>query len=789
MIPCVTNKMLLGHIKFILRNLRHNRTWTILNIVGLTIAISSVLLITLLVHHEFSFDKNFDNYQQVYRVTTIRNSEQFANCPQAVADILFQQSISGLTGARLKKIFRLVTKADNQLFLEDGAAWYADQDIDKILPISFQHGCENFDSIKPNQIALSTAAAMKYFSTTEAIGHLLEFNDQQWTVAAVFTNIINSHLPPLNILIPWPDNRITNNLNWDEWQPTYLKLSSGLTRAATEEYLNQIAADQNLEFRLQPVSNIHLSEALIGDYALMADSRQLFIFISVALIILIIACLNYANFSLARTKQLARQAIIRKVTGATRLQLVQAGLLETIIIGLMALLLSYTVVESSLAWFNGFLGKPVVFSFNSPALLVMQLIILLVIITVGGLYPAWNLSRQNFSTLRNQTGITTQKSGWSRYFNFLVIGQFVVTYIILSTTLAIDRQIRYIGNYNPGFRPEQLLAIPTVDGDEARFLGQNLAAIKAAMLSQPGVMSVTGHLTTPNRSWRSDWFRLTEQEFEPNQPFIIEFTDHDYLRTYDLVLVNGRNFSKVNSANQIIINETAATALGFNTIADAIGQHLSNWLGNLEIIGIVRDFNSRSLHNRIEPLILMSPPNLFPEMLTIRISGEQPAVVIARIAQAWKSILPDYPFNYFFVDADMNDYYHSDHLLARTMKLFSWLALCIATLGLIGTAVFHTERRIKEIGIRKVMGASISEIVLLFWSQYLLWLLTAFIIALPIAVLIINDWLNQFAYHTRLSAIIFIITGLVILLVAMVTTGVRVVKSGSANPVDSLRYE
>ena len=416
----------------------------------------------------------------------------------------------------------------------------------------------------------------------------------------------------------------------------------------------------------------------------------------------------------------------------------------------------------------------------------------LFILLAAGLYPALRLQSRPPIQIVQNARFSSRLCKRLSMRSFLVVCQFIGSIVLIICSLFIPKQLHYVKNQNPGFKRDNMIVIPTQTQKMAQQLQSDLETIKHKFLQYHNVISATAHLASPGREWRMDWPTLVETNFSPGFPFTWEFVDFDYINTYELDLLYGQNFNEENETDRgtsFILNETAAIGLEFQSPQEAIGKHISTWMGEAEIVGIIKDFHYQSLHKKIDPLMLSIMPTFFPEAVTLKLGASDISETLVFLKNQWSEVFPDFPFEYYFVDKDFISNYDADEQFAMLIYIFSALAIFVACLGLFGLASLSAVKRTKEIGIRKVLGATTPKLLYLLNREFIVLVFSACLIASPIAIYALIRWLQNFAYRTAITIWPFVAAFLAALAIALITVSVQAVKTAAANPVEALRYE
>jgi putative ABC transport system permease protein len=808
--------MLKNYLKITLRNLRRNKAYSFLNIFGLAIGIACCLLILLFIQDELSYDKFNKNADRIYRINSdVKFGSREMDVPLT----------SDMMGQTLKKDYPQVEEytriytfvstkqvKNNNIYNDETNIVYADSTFFKIFTFPAISGNTLTALEEPNSVVITETIAKKYFGRTDVVGEVLNTKDnggKSYKITAVIKDMPeNSHFR-FNFIFPM------SNLNYD-WGNfinynfyTYLLLRKGTNYKDFEnkfvDYNDRYVFPFAMKFihlkskedfekagnkivnSLIPLTDIHLYSTRPYELSPSGTIEYVYILSAVALFILLIACINFMNLTTARSANRAREVGIRKVLGTERKKLIAQFLTESIMAVFFSVLFSLFIVYDALPLFNHLTGKELEFSGLFTAYLLPVLITLPFIVGfLAGAYPSFYLSKFNPIQILKTKLYSGHKGGALR--STLVVFQFVTSIALIICTLVIYSQLKYMQNKSLGYQREHVLII-----NNFYSLGNNMQAFKDEMLNTPGVVSATisGFLPTPSIRNNNSFFK--EATLDSRSAFVMAdwAVDYKYLETMGMHLIRGRNFSREfgTDSSAIILNEVAAKMLGYKDPLNRNIYTLSN-AGKpvvYHIIGIVKNFNFESLRNEIGPLCFVLGNNSM--MCSFKINTYKISGIVKQAESKWKTLAPEMPFNYRFMDDAFNDMYKSEQRFGTTALVFSIITILVACLGLFGLAAFLAEQRTKEIGIRKVLGASTSSLMFMLSREFLKWIIISNIIAWPLAYYFMNKWLEDFAYRINMNVWIFILSGSVALLIALATISFQAIKAAIANPVESLRYE
>lgn len=807
--------MIKNYLKIAWRNLVKNKTFSIINITGLAIGLSCFLLIALYVLDELSYDRFNEKASKIYRINSdIRFGGGDLKLPVAsdmMGQVLKKDYPEVEQYTRLYANGGILVKKNDQ-FINEPNVGYADSTLFDVFTLPAVNGDPKTALNEPNTIVITESTAKKYFNSTNVIGKVLETNDNgktDYKITAVLKDIPhNSHLR-FDMLMSM-DNA---QYGWGNYLShnffTYLVLKEGVDYKEFEkkftQYINKYVIPQagqimqiksmdefekagnKLQYSLTPLTKIHFQSDRNFDLSPPGNIQYVYIFSAIALFILLIACINFMNLTTARSANRAREVGIRKVLGTERKNLMGQFLTESTLMVVLSLIIAIGIAYLVLPLFNNVATKSMTLrSLFSPVILPLLIALPFIVGLLAGSYPAFYLSGFKPILVLKGKLQSGKKAGTLR--SVLVITQFAISIILIIGTIIIYRQLNYIQTKNLGFNKDQVLII-----NNAYTLKNNADVFKNEMLKQPGVSSgtLTGFL--PVNSSRNDNTFSTEPVMTAKTGLDMQVwtIDYDYLKTMGMQLAKGRGFSREFGTDTaaVIVNETAAKFLGFG---DPVGKKIYSY-GNannpipLNIIGIVKNFHFASLRENIGPLCFVLGRNT--SSVSFKISAAHIPDVLKQAESKWKVMAPGMPFSYQFLDEAFGEMYRSEQRVGTIALIFSLLAIFIACLGLFGLASFMAERRTKEIGVRKVLGASVNGIVQLLSKDFLKLVLIAFIIAAPLAWWFMHKWLQDFAYRISIGWWIFLVAGLIAMLIAVFTVSFQAIRAAIANPVNSLRTE
>jgi len=789
--------MLRNYFKIAVRNLVKFKLYSAINIAGLSIGLACVILISLFIRDELSFDRFHQKAGRIYRVYVEFEMDgrtvRFAGTQAPLAPALLAEFPEVIHAVRFADRYEELVTAKDRQFWEKGVM-LADPEVFATFTFPLSKGDPRTALDDPTSVVLSETMARKYFTGEDAMGKELRIGDNPpvpYKVSGVMKDVPPNSQLQFDFLVSFANQR--GNIGWGMWNyTTYVELRPDASPAALEAKLPELVGKHMGEetrarnrLRLQPLTRIHLHSNLRSDLPTNGDLSHLYIFSAAAFLILLLACINFVNLVTARSAVREKEVGLRKVVGASRRQLVFQFLGEALLLSGSAFLLSLPLAQLLLPVFNVLAGKHMAFDILGDVGFVALLAAMMIAVGVlAGAYPAFVVSRFRPASIFRQgrgEGASLRPSVLRRV---LVVAQFVVSTIFLSSTLVIRLQMDYVRNKNLGYDKEHMIVLP-IYYEPARARADLL---KAEIVKSPLVLgaSATAYLPSKGTYRQNVWW---EGLLEDAQNVYIDWisADENFIRTLGLEVTAGRDFSADRPGDRggaYILNEAASRLTG---VKDPVGMPFKI-VEPGTVIGVVRDFNFKSLHEEIQPMALYVYPQAFSYLL-VRVRSDRIAEAVRSLKRTWEEIVPSVPFSYSFFDEDFARIYSSETRLMTTFNYVAGLALFVACLGLFGLASFTALRRGKEIGIRKVLGASVGGITMFLSKEFLGLVLLANLFAWPIAYFPLTAWLRKFAYRTGLGLWIFAAAGLLSLAVALAAVSYQSVKAALANPGDTLRYE
>lgn len=802
------------------RTLKLNKVFTTINVLGLALGISAFILMISFVLGEISYDQFHTDKDRILRLTysyVARGSETkvsrvpfplkqrlLDSYPEVESVVRFYQNRMDLTTLR----------NGERTYTEEGI-YFVDPEVFEVFDFKLEQGDETTALKETNSIVLTRKVAAKYFGDENPMGKILEFKEGNnlLTVTGILEDVpVNSHIQ-FDMLVPtelqrtrWKGAGVNNGYDLEEdwrWSGSwmYVKLKHNSAVGAFEHRLLADGKDFfgrvknkpiSYQFRPQALTDIYFDKGLVSEIGLTGNRTQVYAFLVIAIAILIVAGINFVNLSTARAAKRAKEVGLRKVMGAFRPQLIGQFLAESILITGIATLIALVLIQLILPFFNHFVGTEVVLPYvEQPAYLIFFVFEILVIGVLAGIYPAFYLSR--FQPGRTLKG--NYESGQSRRFGLrkaLVVTQFIVSNVLIIGILVIDNQLDFIKNKDLGFDKEQMVVLK-----HGNKLDSAYQLFVDRIVQHSSVATVNKGYVAGHNGWVQS-FRVNGESLNESKSMGHKRVSYGFVDMYDLEVVSGRNFSrefKTDSSSAILLNESAVKSFGW-TNEEALGQRFSYIGGNdnrtrydLKVIGVLKDANFESLYEPVEPSVFQ----LYARGdITIKLNAQtydRTYEALSHIESVWNDINPQWPFEYEFLDQHLADQYKKDALLGDMIKYFGILAIIVACLGLFGLAAYTVQRRTKEIGIRKVMGATVSSVLIMISRGFFLLIVLSYAISIPLGYLLADRWLDGFTFHITMGPLIFVWAGVIALLIAFFAISFQCLRAAMLNPVETLKYE
>jgi putative ABC transport system permease protein len=803
--------MLANYITAVWRYISRNKGFTFINILGLVIGMAAFMLIGQYVRHEMSYDDFWQNRGRVYRVQLDRYdkgelSTQWAAGANGVGPDLKDDFSEVEAFVRLYKNSTVLSYGD-VFFREDGVC-YSSKDFFKVFGYPLAEGVDSTALDDPNEMVLSRSMARKYFGDESPLGKTMRNNgNTDFIVTGVYEDFPgNTHMNVQAMLSMETFARRVGRANeaaLREWQwdgfLTYLLLDKNASAQQLESklpaYVDKKMGEEfktmgsGMTFHLQSLSDIHLDSNYIGEFKANGSRETVYFLSVIAVLVLLIAWINYINLSTAKSIERAREVGVRKVMGGFRIQLIQQFMVESLLLNTVAVTVAIAFVWMLTPWFSELTGRHIAFTLlEEPLFWVAILSTIIIGAALSGLYPAVVLS--SFKPVEVLKGKFRNSGQGVVFRKGMVILQFVASITLIVGTYTVFQQISYMRNENLGVDIDQTLVMRPPNVTDSTYL-EKFETFKQRLLQYPEIKNVTAATSIPGEEpdWNAGGIRrLSQREDEQNQYRVI-MMDHDFIPFFGLELLEGRAFSGdlPNEWRSVILNETGARQMGFTKWQDAISDQIYFWGDTFRIVGVVKDYRQESLKNDFQPLIFRYGKGA--GYYAARIDVADVRASMEKIEADWKQFFPGNPFDFFFLDDFYNKQYAADQQFGRAFGLFSGLAIFIASLGLFGLSSLTAIQRTKEIGVRKVLGASTGSILTLVTRDYLVLLIIAIAFAVPVAWLTMNSWLESFANRIDLAWWIFVLPSAGVVAIALFTVSIHTIKAARTNPAMSLRYE
>lgn len=794
------------------RNLKKIKLFSMINILGLAIGMSACLLILHYVNFEKSYDTFHKNSDRIYRIRYERYSEdgsaqKFASCAPPVGYLIRERH------SEVEKVGRVLhysagVSYKNIKFMED-RMYFAEPQIFEIFYFQFLSGNPTVELAQPNKAFVSQSTANKYFGNENPVGKIISVDKQyHYEIAGVFENIPqNSHIK-FDIVLPWKNLEKQYGPDYTEnWGHsgsfTYVLLKQNTTLAEYNKRIEELV-DKELgeylkkynmiwKFPLQPIKDIHLTSHYAQEYEANGNEDAVNFLFIIAFFIIIMAWVNYINLSTARSLTRAKEVGLRKVVGASRKQLMIQFFGETLIVNLFALFLAGGMIELALPYFSNFTGISNKFSIWTQLQTWYAIVgMFMVGVFLSGLYPVIALSSFNPTTvLKGKLGNSTQGINLRKV---LIVFQFVMSIILITGTFAVYKQITFLKNQNLGFDIDQTMVVKLPRVRDESFEAK-VKTYKSDLLNETNIEKMCIVTEVPGRQiyWDAGGIMKAGEDISKSKNYQIVGIDYDFVDVFDLNILYGRNFSPEFETEEenLILNETAVRWMGFESSKAAVGQQVSYWRNIYTVIGVLKDYHQQSPKMAFEPHIFRFMPHGRGNRghFAIKIQSHNIRETVKLVQQKYGAFFPGNPFEYFFLDEYFDQQYKADELFGKVFGMFSFLAIFVTSLGILGLSSFMAIQRTKEIGIRKVLGADVSRILVLLSKDFVTLILLSFVVSIPLTYWAINEWLNSFAQKMDLNLWLYIFPLIIVCIITMFTMGSHVVRAALANPVESLRYE
>lgn len=800
-------QMLQSYLKISFRNILKNKNYSLINLLGLTIGLSGSFILFLFISHELSFDKFHPDYDNLYKVVdeytysgkSTKTSEIAAPTGPEMNEIFPEVR----NFVRLRKEDAIISFSSDQI-LKTEFLLFSDSTFFELFSFKLLDGDTNVALKEPYSLVITKSVADR-LGTKNIIGKAVksDLNGQDFTITGIVDDPPdNSHIK-FDMLASFSTLKDLYPNAYENWLAygthTYVKLAENsdideLNLKLSELVEKHIGSElaRHYDHHLVPITSIHLGEKRVGDLQLGGTWVQVYSFSLIALLLLFISGFNFVNLSIAQSVDYGKEVGIRKVIGANSIQLRIRFLSDSVILSCISIILATLIIGTVLPYFNLFTGKNLsVNILENPFPVISLILIGLITGVLSGVYPAFVLA--NLNPIKSLKG-TLKLTRGIKLRQFLVVAQFTITISLIFAALIIWRQLKFFNDKPLGFDKEQLIVIDI----NSKILIDKRDVIKEELLGIPGVLSVANSSGLPGTWIDYGPYRLEGEGQQENRILNSISIDFDFIKTLKLEVIGGRGFSiDVDSdSNSYILNESAARHLGFENPSSAVGNLLIQGLptpeisvGNIGyIVGVIKDFHFASLHHKIDPLVLEIDPDGF-EYYSVKVNSSDLPGLINSIGKIWINFEPEYPFKYTFLDQEFSKLYFSQEKTGKMVNIFTLLAIIVSVLGLFGLASFVTQKRTKELAIRKICGAESFQLFILINTEFFTLIGIAFILGVPFSTVLVQKWLNQFAYRITINLNTILATGILVYLVLLIAILYHSLKSIKSNPINSLRYE
>ncbi|MCZ4223406.1 ABC transporter permease [Pedobacter rhodius] len=792
------------NLKIAWRNLWKNKGYTFINILGLSIGMASCILIFIFIRYQMSFDEGFKNEDKIYRVVSTwdyADGNQFSSqgVPLPLTPAMrndFSPYIEKISAIQQSAgLIKIKDAAGKERLKTIESVFYLEPDFFEIFNYNWLSG--NYNSLTdPGNVVISKEMANKFFGDWKnALGKSINFDGKiNYTVSGVIDDVAENNSIPLKIMLPYKSFKDRNMTNWGSVgsnSETYIKLKSnvnietlaGPLKSFLKKYYVENAPGKEGHL-FQPLTDIHYNEKFGNFSGRIMPKKQLWGLAVIGFFLMVTASINFINLATAQAVSRSKEVGVRKVMGSQRSQLVTQFLTETLTIVLISLLIGSVLTEIALPGMQSLFDSKISFSiFQHPIILVFMLLLVVFVSLLAGFYPAVVMSGFNPAlAIKNKISANTGGLGLRK---ILVVVQFAITVTLIIGTLVILQQMKYIREQPLGFNPT---AIAMVDLPNDSLTTQRFATFKTQLKQVPGVEEVSFCRTAPssqnNNGSSFSYNGGKDADFQVNT----KNADEDYLKTFDLKLVAGRNLVKSDTINEYLVNETLLKKLNVRNPNEAIGKMISMGGMKAPIVGVIQDFKNKSLHENIDPILIGAlKPRFF--YAAIKLNSKQMLGTMKTVEKIWQNTFPESVYNESFLNEEINNYYQGEKIMGTLFKVFAGVIIFISFIGLFGLISFVATQRTKEVAIRKVLGASTIELVKMLNGSFLLMVFIANLVAWPLAYLFVSRWLSGFAYRIDISIWPFALAMLISMAITLITVSIRSYKAAVANTIDALKYE
>jgi len=801
--------MIRNYLKIAFRSILRNKVFTFINVTGLALGIAASLLILQYVNYELSYEDFNPKASQVYRLKTERYdkgelSTEWASGVVSIGHMLTNDIPEITRFARLTSTGGVISRGDIK-FKED-RIYFANSDVFSIFGVNVIDGNPENALDELRTIAISETTAKKYFGKTDVVGETLMYNEQASVeVTAVFEDIPdNSHFK-FDILGSWAtasqgrEEQMNTVWYWDGYF-NYIEVAEGTDPEVLAKKIEEAVeanwgdamreAEHWIEFPLQPMKDIHLYSNFIGEAEVNGDGDSVYALLFISFFIILIAWVNYINLATAKSMERAREVGVRKVLGSLRGQLIRQFLTESFLINLLAVVLAFAIVVLVLPGFSQLADQPLSLALFTQQGFWLGLVALFLVGTfLSGLYPAFVLS--SFQPVQTLKGAKYASAGGTWLRKGLVVFQFIASVALMIGTYTVYEQISYMRNQDLGVDIDRTMVIKGPSVTDSTYT-EKLTAFTEVMKLNASVENVVMSTGVPGREvgWNAGGIRREGAPDSDGKQYRVLGLGYDFVETFDMEIIAGRSFNKDfgDEESKILFSRAASKDFGFATPEEALNTRINFWGRVYTIVGVVEDYHHTSLKEDYDKLLFRMIPNA-DGFYSVKYNGASTQQVIKLAEEQWATFFPGNPFEYFFLDDRFNEQYAADQRFGSVFTIFSGLAIFVACLGLFGLAAFMATKRTKEIGIRKVLGASVPGILKLLSMDFLKLIIVAVLLAIPLTYYGMDLWLNTFAFRIELYWYIFLVPAVLVMLIALATVSFQTSRAARANPVESLRYE
>lgn len=810
----IHSSMLKNHFQFSLRMLSRNKAFAMVSVFGLSISIAACILVAEYARFELSYDKFFPKHKDINRLQHNRfvNGEllykkamSFPEVAMALKEYFPEvEQVARLfpVSLNIEPVFTATLKSGEKKSFSEPNSYSADSTFCKIFDLDFIYGNPASALRGSNDIIISRSTALRYFGRLDVVGEVLKGTGGDVTISGVFNDLpANSHLK-FDILVSWWNvYEDRHRFTWDGFY-NFIQLKEGSDVQQVSQRLQTFAQSYMGEyykgqpntysqFQLQPLEGIHLDSHLDGEMRANGNRNIVNTLLIVAAFMIVIAIINQVNLNTSRSLARIKEVGVRKTIGSTKTQLSMQFLMESLLLSFTAASIGLLLAWVFHPWFNTLFDLHIsLVLIDQPIFWVVMITLVVAVSIISGFYPAFMLTR--FKVYEALKGLSVGERK-SRFQKVLVTTQFTISLVLIIATYTLFKQITFMKSNDLGFGIEQKLVVkilPGIGEESDTLFNHKVMAIKSELLTNSLCKASTISSSIPGR--KNEWRGSTRLAGTNGDVVIragLERVDEDFLDAFDLTLVAGRNYaSSQNNGNSIIVNEEATKQLGFHSPQEAIGKKVAIMMGDREIIGVVKSFHIAGLQEAVSPSMFITGAG-YMKFLTISLTVGNIPDQISQVEKIWKTHFPDKPFQYFFLDEFFNRQYQADVLMGKSIGMFSGIAIMIACLGLFSLSVYTIHKKTKEIGIKKILGASVAGITSELCGNFMIPLTLSALVGIPVSYYLVTWWLAQYAYRIDITFFLFLMPLCLLLAIGLTTIIFQSVKAAGKNPVESLRYE